>query len=151
MYSTLTVRETIQYAALLRLPNVLTRVQKKAHVDDIINMLNLMDCADTLIGSDEKRGISGGERKRVAIAIELVTNPRLLFLDEPTSGLDAFTAFKIMQIMRDMAVNESKTVISTIHQPRTDILFLFHKLLLLSQGKIVYFGSVQGKKSCVFL
>lgn len=81
MYRTLTVRETITFAALLRLPRYFTKEQKKARVEEVITELGLAKCANTIIGDEENRGISGGERKRVAIGIELVTNPRLLFLD----------------------------------------------------------------------
>ena len=143
MYRTLTVRETIRYAALLRLPRAFTRKQRYARVEQVINELGLIDCADNLIGDENSRGISGGERKRTAIGIELVTNPRLLFLDEPTSGLDAFTAFNIIESIGTLVTKEVKTAIMTIHQPREDILFLFDKIILLSQGKIVFYGSVQ--------
>lgn len=91
MFENLTVRETLEYAALLRLPSSMTREQKWNRVDQVIRELGLAKCENTRIGSPDVRGISGGERKRVSIGIELVTQPRLIFLDEPTSGLDAFT------------------------------------------------------------
>ena len=85
MYQNLTVRETLTYAALLRLPYSMSRQEKEARVDEIINDLSLTKCQNTIIGDSETRGVSGGERKRVSIGIELVTRPRLLFADEPTS------------------------------------------------------------------
>ena len=87
------------------------------------------------------RGISGGERKRVSIGIELVTNPQILFLDEPTSGLDAFNAFNAMETIQKLAKKEKKIVLLTIHQPRTDILNLFDSIILLSNGELIWDGT----------
>ena len=144
MFENLTVRETLQYAALLRLPSTMSNEAKRKRVDEIITELGLAKCENTIIGSPETRGISGGERKRVSIGIELVTDPKLLFLDEPTSGLDAFTASTIVETVKKIAVQGKRTVLMTIHQPREYILSLFDKLILLSAGKLVYFGDVQG-------
>lgn len=91
MYQNLTVRETLTCAAQLRLSSSYTDAQKKERVDTIIRQLALSKCENSRIGGPNKRGVSGGERKRVSIGIELVTEPKLIFLDEPTSGLDAFT------------------------------------------------------------
>lgn len=142
LYSTLTVRETISYAARLRLPRTLSSEKKRDLAARLISTLGLEDCADTRIGNAFKRGISGGQKKRTSIGIELVSEPKLLFLDEPTSGLDAFTASSIIETISDIAKKEAKAVIMTIHQPREDILALFDKVLLLSQGKTVFFGPV---------
>ncbi|KAI3642679.1 hypothetical protein MP228_012234 [Amoeboaphelidium protococcarum] len=150
LFDNLTVKETILYSARLRLPSSAAGNQKKDFedkkrlVDDIIQELSLTKCQDTKIGGTEKRGISGGERKRVSIAVELITQPKLLFLDEPTSGLDAFTASNIVSTVKKLAVDSNRAVIMTIHQPREYILTLFDKLILLSEGKTVYFGPVQG-------
>jgi ABC-type multidrug transport system ATPase subunit len=92
LFPNLTVRETLMYAALLRLPNSLTRSQKIKRAEDAIIELGLERCRDTVIGGPFLRGISGGERKRVSIGHEILTDPSLLFLDEPTSGLDSTTA-----------------------------------------------------------
>lgn len=140
MYRTLTVWETIMYSALLRLPNTIPKSKKLELVSKVIMELGLNDCANTVIGDESKRGISGGERKRVAIGIETVTFPSLLFLDEPTSGLDSFTAFNIIDSLHKSTRKSMRSVILTIHQPREDIFFLFDKLLLLSQGRIAYWG-----------
>ena len=140
MHGKLTVRETIMYSALLRLPNSMSRKDKMSRVDAVIAQLGLTHVQDSFVGDDETRGVSGGERKRVAIGIELVTNPRLIFLDEPTSGLDAFTAYNLIESLSELAKKDDKTVLLTIHQPRSNILDLFDKILLLSKGQVVFFG-----------
>lgn len=142
MYRTLTVRETITFAANLKLPGHLTKEQRKERVDAVMTALGLMPVADTIIGDQEHRGVSGGERKRVSIGIELITDPRLIFLDEPTSGLDSFTAMSVIETLTDLATQDRRTILMTIHQPRANILRLFSKILLLSQGKIIFYGSI---------
>jgi ABC-type multidrug transport system ATPase subunit len=134
MFANLSVTETLTYAALLRLPSKLSRSEKLKRVNEIIMELGLDNCRNTWIGSPQSRGISGGERKRVSIGIELVSQPRVLFLDEPTSGLDSFTAFNIISTLKNLAVKQNKICLITIHQPRTDILDLFDKIILLSAG-----------------
>ncbi|KAK8597369.1 hypothetical protein V6N13_001981 [Hibiscus sabdariffa] len=112
----LTVKETLTYAALLRLPNTLTMQQKKERATSVISELGLVRCQNTVIGGTFFRGISGGERKRVCIANEILLNPSLLLLDEPTSGLDSTTALHIVQMLRSIA-RSGRTVVTTIHQP----------------------------------
>ncbi|KAJ3318238.1 hypothetical protein HDV06_000741 [Boothiomyces sp. JEL0866] len=141
LFKQLTVFETLRYSALLRLPRTMSVAEKEARVNSVIAQLGLTGCKNTPIGDELVRGISGGERKRVSIGIELVTNPHILFLDEPTSGLDAFNAFNTIQSIKELAKKENKLVLMTIHQPRTDILELFDKVLLLSVGKVMWFGS----------
>ncbi|TMW95632.1 hypothetical protein EJD97_008559 [Solanum chilense] len=135
----LTVKETLTYAALLRLPNTLSKEQKKERAIGVINELGLERCQDTIIGGAFVRGVSGGERKRVCIGNEILLNPSLLFLDEPTSGLDSTTAFRIMQMLRNIA-RAGKTVVTTIHQPSSRLFSRFDKLILLGQGSSLYFG-----------
>ena len=96
LIGTLTVRETISYSARLRLPDKMPRSDKQALVESTIVSMGLQDCADTVIGNWHLRGISGGEKRRVSIALEILMRPRLLFLDEPTSGLDRFTIFLLI-------------------------------------------------------
>lgn len=139
MFAELTVREQITYAATLRLPREMPCSAKLARVERVIQELGLSKVRDARIGSAVQRGISGGERKRVAIATELVTDPSLLFLDEPTTGLDSFNALNVMQTLRLLA-SSGRTVISTIHQPRSSIFSLFDQLLLLSEGRVMYHG-----------
>ncbi|KAJ3220187.1 hypothetical protein HDU67_005513 [Dinochytrium kinnereticum] len=121
MFKNLTVAETFQYAAQLRLPSELSKKEKDDRVNDLIAELGLNKCRDTKIGDSDTRGISGGEKKRVSIGNELITQPSILFLDEPTSGLDAFTAVNIISTVSRIAKTRCATAIMTIHQPRTDI------------------------------
>jgi len=106
----------------------------------VIDAMGLRACEDTKIGGPRQRGVSGGERKRTAIASEMLINPSVLFLDEPTSGLDAYTALSVMESLRNAAKDHHRTVISSIHQPRSDIFSLFDNVILISAGEIVYFG-----------
>lgn len=143
LFPNLTVRETLMYAALLRLPNSLTRSQKIKRAEDAIIELGLERCRDTVIGGPFLRGISGGERKRVSIGHEILTDPSLLFLDEPTSGLDSTTALRIIQVIKNIA-QAGRTVLTTIHQPSSRLFYMFDKLILLSEGHAVYFGKANG-------
>ncbi|KAI8608211.1 P-loop containing nucleoside triphosphate hydrolase protein [Chytriomyces sp. MP71] len=140
MFTNLSVEETLTYAAKLRLPSSFSDAEKAQKVDEIIMQLNLNNCRKTWIGDSINRGISGGERKRVSIGMELVTNPTILFLDEPTSGLDSANALGILETIKKIAVERSMIVLMTIHQPRTEILDLFDKIILLSLGKTLWFG-----------
>lgn len=139
MFAELTVEEQLKYAALLRLPASMPLEKKLFRVQKVIQELGLGKIKNTMVGSQIVRGISGGERKRVNIGAELVTDPALLFLDEPTTGLDSFNALNVMTSLRHLASN-GRTVISTIHQPRSSIFALFDQLCLLSEGRVMYFG-----------
>ncbi|KAH6832213.1 white-brown complex-like protein [Perilla frutescens var. hirtella] len=139
LIGTLTVRETISYSARLRLPDRMAWSDKRALVESTIIEMGLQDCADTVIGNWHLRGISGGERRRVSIALEILMRPRLLFLDEPTSGLDSASAFFVTQTLRGLS-RDGRTVIASIHQPSSEVFELFDRLYLLSSGKTVYFG-----------
>ncbi|KAK8371154.1 hypothetical protein V6Z12_A01G226200 [Gossypium hirsutum] len=132
LFPHLTVKETLMYAARLRLPKVLTRQQKEKRAVDVIYELGLERCQDTMIGGSFVRGVSGGERKRVCIGNEIIINPSLLFLDEPTSGLDSTTALRTIQTLQDIA-EVGKTVITTIHQPSSRLFHKFDKLILLGK------------------
>lgn len=142
MFGELTVEEQLSYAALLRLPANMPKEKKLLRVQKIIQELGLAKVRDTQIGNPIVRGISGGERKRVNIGTELVTDPALIFLDEPTTGLDSFNALNVMTTLRQLASN-GRTVVSTIHQPRSSIFALFDQLCLLSEGRVMYFGPAQ--------
>lgn len=138
----LTVRETLHFAAQLRLPSFLSHEQKIQRAESVLLQLGLKDCADTLIGSDMVKGISGGEKRRVSIGIQILTDPQVLLLDEPTSGLDAFTAFSIIEVLKGLA-DEGRTIIFSIHQPRSDMFKQFGGVLLLAKGgDVVYAGTV---------
>jgi len=142
MLPTLTVHETIMTSALLRLPRDMGRPAKEQRVYEVERQLGISAIKDSLIGSEEGkgRGISGGEKRRVGIACELVTSPSILFLDEPTSGLDAYNAFNVIECLVTLAKTYKRTVIFTIHQPRSNIVALFDRLLLLAKGRTVYSG-----------
>lgn len=139
---TLTVHETILTSALLRLPADMGLPVKEQRVVEVMQQLGIYQIKDQMIGSEEGsgRGISGGEKRRVGIACELVTSPSILFLDEPTSGLDAFNAFNVVECLVTLAKTYNRTVIFTIHQPRSNIVALFDHLILLAKGKTVYSG-----------
>ena len=139
---TLTVQETILTSALLRLPRDMGISVKEQRVQEVMRQLGIFHIKDQLIGSEEGngRGISGGEKRRVGIACELVTSPSILFLDEPTSGLDAFNAFNVVECLVTLAKTYNRTVIFTIHQPRSNIVALFDQLVLLAKGRTVYSG-----------
>ncbi|KAI5674497.1 hypothetical protein M9H77_14861 [Catharanthus roseus] len=139
LIGTLTVRETISYSARLRLPDRMSRSEKRTLVESTIIEMGLQDCADTVIGNWHLRGISGGEKRRVSIAVEILMRPRLLFLDEPTSGLDSASAFFVTQTLRGLS-RDGRTVIASIHQPSSEVFELFDRLYLLSGGKTIYFG-----------
>ncbi|XP_020114175.1 ABC transporter G family member 15-like isoform X1 [Ananas comosus] len=143
LLGTLTVRETITYSALLRLPSSMSKEEVRRAVEGTIEELGLEDCADRPIGNWHLRGISGGEKKRLSIALEILTRPRLLFLDEPTSGLDSASAFFVIQTLKQMALDGNKTVISSVHQPSSEVFALFDDLFLLSGGETVYFGEAK--------
>ncbi|TYH31160.1 hypothetical protein ES288_A01G151700v1 [Gossypium darwinii] len=139
LFPHLTVKETLTYAALLRLPMTLTKQQKEKRALDVIYELGLDRCQDTMIGGSFVRGVSGGERKRVCIGNEIIINPSLLFLDEPTSGLDSTTALRTVQTLQDIA-EAGKTVLTTIHQPSSRLFHKFDKLIVLGKGSLLYFG-----------
>jgi len=143
MMGTLTVREHLEFIAQMRLPSSMPYSLKMKKVSEILEDLGISHISNSQIGTNSTRGISGGERRRLAIASELITDPSILFLDEPTSGLDSYTAFCLMDTLKKLAVNKKRTVIVSIHQPNSNIYQLFDALMLLSCGELVYFGSTQ--------
>ncbi|KAL7890233.1 hypothetical protein AOLI_G00024910 [Acnodon oligacanthus] len=135
----LTVRETLLFVAQLRLPTHFSQAQKDQRVNDVIAELRLRQCANTRVGNDYIRGVSGGERRRVSIAVQLLWNPGILILDEPTSGLDSFTAHNLVITLSRLA-RGNRLVLLSVHQPRSDIFQLFDLVVLLSSGSAVYCG-----------
>lgn len=135
----LTVRETLTFSALLRLPSTLTLEQKRRRVDRVIRMLVLGKSADTKVGGMMMRGISGGERRRLNIGCEILTNPSLLLADEPTSGLDSGTAHAVVETLADMA-HSGRAVACSIHQASSAMARNFDSLLLLAEGRTIYYG-----------
>ncbi|XP_074849743.1 broad substrate specificity ATP-binding cassette transporter ABCG2-like [Carettochelys insculpta] len=139
---TLTVRENFEFSAALRLPSTVHEQEKKERVNQIIRELGLDKVADSKVGTQFIRGVSGGERKRTNIGMELITDPAVLFLDEPTTGLDASTANAVLLLLKRMS-SQGKTIIFSIHQPRYSIFRLFDSLTLLASGKLLYHGPAQ--------
>lgn len=130
----LTVRETLQYSADLRLREASTKEERHAIVEKVILELSLKEAADTRV-----MYCSGGEKRRTSLAIQLLSNPSVLFLDEPTTGLDATSAFHLVTTLENLA-RKGRTIITTIHQPRSEIWSLFDRVILLTQGSCAYSG-----------
>lgn len=141
LLATMTVRETVLFAARMRLPASMSSSKCVSRTNNAIRLLGLARCQHTIIGSavDGTRGVSGGEKKRCAIAAELITNPSIIFLDEPSSGLDAYAAYSLGCVLQKLC-QLGKTVALTIHQPSSDLYNLFDDLLLLAGGAVVYWG-----------
>ncbi|XP_010568154.1 PREDICTED: ATP-binding cassette sub-family G member 2 isoform X3 [Haliaeetus leucocephalus] len=139
---TLTVRENLKFSAALRLPKSVKEQEKNERVNQIIKELGLSKVADSKVGTQFTRGVSGGERKRTNIGMELITDPAILFLDEPTTGLDASTANAVLLLLKRMA-KQGKTIIFSIHQPRYSIFRLFDNVMLLAVGRVLYHGPTQ--------
>lgn len=140
VHDELTVRENLSYAAALKLPPDMPPSRRAAIVDDVLDVLMLRPVQDYVVGCIEARGISGGQRKRVNLGLELVGMPSLLFLDEPTSGLDATSGYDIMMALSDMAAL-GMTVVAVVHQPRFASFLLFDQVLMLgATGRPVYMG-----------
>lgn len=139
MYSHLTVLETLTVASHFYCPITDTSEQKSKLVEGILAALGLYKARNTIIGNQAYRGVSGGERKRVNIATQIITDPAVLFLDEPTSGLDSFQALAVMECIKSLA-DHGRMIITVIHQPRSSIFNLFDQLLLLSDGNDIFFG-----------
>ncbi|GAA5967082.1 hypothetical protein JCM11641_000435 [Rhodosporidiobolus odoratus] len=147
LMGTLTVYETVLYSALLRLPKDMSFEDKRMRTLETMHELGILSIRDSRIGESGHRSISGGEKRRVSIACELVTSPSILFLDEPTSGLDSYNAFNVVESLAQLARNYKRTVVFTIHQPQSNIVALFDKLVLLAKGKVVYSGKADASQA----
>ncbi|XVF08015.1 hypothetical protein REPUB_Repub06bG0188800 [Reevesia pubescens] len=140
LFPMLTVEETLMFSAEFRLPRSLSKKKKMARVQALIDQLGLRSAAKTVIGDEGHRGVSGGERRRVSIGIDIIHDPIVLFLDEPTSGLDSTSAFMVVKVLQRIAQSGS-IVIMSIHQPSYRIMSLLDRLIFLSHGNTVYSGS----------
>ncbi len=134
MHRDLTVRQALYYTARLRLPRDMGDAAIHARIDEVLAQLGLAEAAEVLIGSPERKGISGGQRKRVNLAMELLTDPFILFLDEPTSGLSSEDALMVMKLLRQLA-DAGKTILLTIHQPSREVFRLMDGVVLLAKDK----------------
>ncbi|XP_012938369.1 ABC transporter G family member 21 [Aplysia californica] len=139
-FPNLTLRETLVFTAMIRLPDKMPRQDKMDRLEEVIDALDLRKCLDTIMGDAWARGLSGGEKKRASIACELITDPNLLYMDEPTSGLDYSTSWSLVSTLKHVATQFNKTVVLTIHQPSSKIFFLFDQLLLMCDGQVAYYG-----------
>ncbi|KAJ4782541.1 ABC transporter G family member 2 [Rhynchospora pubera] len=140
LMATLTVKEAIYYSAQLQLPNSLSQYEKRARAEETMRAMGLDGVKDMRIGSGSTKGISGGQRRRVSICLEILTHPQLLFIDEPTSGLDSAASYHVMSRISSLAREKGMTVVGAIHQPSSEVFELFPRLCLLAYGKTVYFG-----------
>ncbi|KAH8262920.1 hypothetical protein KR044_002016 [Drosophila immigrans] len=132
--SLLTVQETLQVSADLRLPSSTSRQQKQQTLDEIVEVLNLQNCRRTLV-----RDISGGEHKRLSIGIELITNPPIMFFDEPTSGLDSVASYQVLCYLQRLA-HQGRIVVCVVHQPSSRLMQLFDDILVISHGEVLFAG-----------
>lgn len=138
-----TVREALRFAAQLSLPENVPTEEKHGIVEATIATLGLAAVADRRIGTRGRRGISGGEKRRVSIGLALVARPRILVLDEPLSGLDAFNAARVISTLRALAHGSqgATTVLLTLHQPSSDIFHKLDKAIVMENGRVFYQGS----------
>lgn len=139
---TMTVKECLMFSADLRLPDCVSKREKEKIVRAVMKDLGISHIADRRVGDALTRGISGGEKRRVSIGMELVTSPHILYLDEPTSGLDSHSAVQVVQCLRELS-RQGRTIVFSIHQPRSNIFAQFDEILLLSDGHIAYAGAAQ--------
>ncbi|KAJ4162674.1 hypothetical protein NW754_014093 [Fusarium falciforme] len=142
LIGSLTVRETLEFSSRLASTSSLPKRERLMRIDSLLESFGLVGQANTLIGTPIRKGISGGQKRRVGVASQLITSPKLLFLDEPTSGLDSAASCEVVRYLRAVARRNNLVVVCSIHQPSTSTFNLFDKLLLLSGGKTHYFGPV---------
>ncbi|KAK4750036.1 hypothetical protein SAY87_027485 [Trapa incisa] len=151
LIATLTVREAIHYSALLQLPAAMSQADKRERADLTIREMGLQDAADTRIGGTwgaGSKGLSGGQKRRVSICMEMLTHPKLLFLDEPTSGLDSAASYYVVsriarlskRVESEIGGGVGRTIVVCIHQPSSEVFQFFDTLCLLSSGRTVFFG-----------
>ncbi|KAI9846743.1 MAG: hypothetical protein M1838_001150 [Thelocarpon superellum] len=149
LIGSLTVRETLDFAARLALPGSVNIRERRDRVRDLLTSFGIEGQANTLIGTPIRKGISGGQKRRLSVASQLITGPKVLFLDEPTSGLDSAASFEVLNFVRKIARKENVQliVIASVHQPSTSSFALFDQLLLLSSGSTCYYGPTGAAKS----
>nr|KYP52347.1 ABC transporter G family member 23 [Cajanus cajan] len=138
----LTVKETLLFSAKFRLKEMAPK-DRELRVESLLQELGLFHVADSFVGDEENRGISGGERKRVSIGVDMIHNPPILLLDEPTSGLDSTSALQVIELLSSIVKAKKRTVVLSIHQPSYRILQYISKFLILSHGSVVHNGSLE--------
>lgn len=139
---TLTVAETLKFAASLRIAEGTPKKVRDQRLEMMLDMLGIDHIRDSIVGDQSLRGISGGQRKRLSIGVEIVGLPNIIFLDEPTSGLDSEISFEVMDAVRNIS-DQNRTVCATIHQPSPETFGLFDHILLMAHGMVVYFGETK--------
>jgi ATP-binding cassette subfamily G (WHITE) protein 2 len=140
LFDKLTVQEVLMFGAEMRMHPSSTVVDKQRKVNKLLALMDLTECKNVIVGSPLLKGISGGQRKRLCVALELIIRPSILFLDEPTSGLDSVNALALMDTLRHLANKENVTIVTTVHQPSTRMFSLFDDLLILDHGGVMYQG-----------
>ena len=146
---TLTVAECVRYSALLRLPRSTPIDQVHSRVAGVLEELGLSHVADSPVGgSGNIRGVSGGERRRVTIGMELVTDPSIIVLDEPTSGLDSYTAINLIRSLRTVAAG-GRVVIASLHQPSKDMFYALDSVILMGHGRMLFKGRPEEAESAL--
>lgn len=142
LFPLLTVKETLMFSAKFRLKEMSAR-ERDDRVEGLMQELGLIQVADGFVGDEENRGISGGERKRVSIGVDVIHDPPILLLDEPTSGLDSSSALQVIELLSSMARAKERTIVLSIHQPSYRILQCIPNFLILSQGSVAHNGSLE--------
>ncbi|XP_033221030.1 ABC transporter G family member 3-like [Belonocnema kinseyi] len=145
---TLTVQEHLLFQARVRMNRQIPFIQRVQRVDEVISELALTKCRNTVIGIPGRlKGLSGGEMKRLSFASEVLTDPPLMFCDEPTSGLDSFMAHQVVSVLKALTAR-GKTIVTTLHQPSSELFSLFDKILLMAEGRVAFMGT--GEQACLF-
>ncbi|KAK2387549.1 ABC-2 type transporter family protein [Trifolium repens] len=144
----LTVKETLLFSAKFRLKEM-TPKERELRVENLMQELGLFHVQDSFVGDEENRGVSGGERKRVSIGVDMIHNPPILVLDEPTSGLDSTSALHVIELLSSMVKSKQRIVILSIHQPSYRILQYISKFLILSHGSVVHNGSLESLEKTI--
>jgi len=154
LVGSLTVRETLSFSARLALPRHVSKLQRLERIESLLIAFGLQGQSDDLIGTPIRKGISGGQKRRVSVATQMITSPQLLFLDEPTTGLDSAASLEVVSFIKEITKKHNLIVIASIHQPSTSTFAMFDRLLLLSKGSTAYNGPVSGVQpyfdSCSF-
>ncbi|XP_058798527.1 protein white isoform X3 [Phymastichus coffea] len=145
---TLSVKEHLLFQALVRMDKNIPHLQRIRRVNQVISELALTKCRNTIIGIPGRiKGISGGEMKRLSFASEVLTDPPLMICDEPTSGLDSYMAHQVISVLKNLAAR-GKTIITTLHQPSSELFSMFNKILLMAEGRVAFTGTTE--EACEF-
>ncbi|KAF0707740.1 hypothetical protein As57867_006531, partial [Aphanomyces stellatus] len=132
--------ETLRYAAQLSVASTVSAQERELRVQEAIDDMGLRSCEHTIVGDIFRKGLSGGQKRRLSIAIELLSHPTILLLDEPTSGLDSASTHAVITYIAKLA-KQNRTIVCTIHQPSSMVYHMFDNVMILAQGHTAYFGS----------